>query len=61
MNLLKTLGLVVAVIAAMIFLPWIGAIVFAALGLTLPIVGVFMVLCLPMVLIGVIIGYVSKK
>ena len=60
-GLLKTLLLVAVIAIACVVGPWLAVLLFTALGLTLPIVGGLMIVFLPLVLIGAMIGYFAGK
>ena len=60
-GLLKTLLLVAAIAIVCVVGPWLAVLLFTALGLTLPIVGGLMIVFLPLVLIGAMIGYFAGR
>ena len=59
--MIKAIVKTVLIACGCVVLPIILVIVAFALGVTLPLFGALMILFLPMVLAGVIIGYNSRK
>lgn len=59
--MIRTLGKVIAVILALILMPLLVFVVGPVVGITLSGIGAIMLAFLPFILIGVVIGYLSKK
>lgn len=59
--MLKTIGKTALVLVGIIFLPILMIILGTALGVALPIIGVVGIILLPIIAIGIVIGYLSGK